>query len=171
MQKALTQMHLTRQQVVSDIGVDRSRSPTVKPCAPWLGWCPHQRVSGGKVLSRRTTCCANRAATALRLAASCLHHRPSALGEFVCRLNARLGTPKAMTATAPTLPRLVYTMLKHGTAAVAQGMAAYEQRYQERVVPHVTRRAKALGHALVRTPEGAPAYPPGSRSSSLEGPR
>jgi transposase len=62
-----------------------------------------------------------------------------------------------MTATAHQLARLVYTMLKHGTASVAQGMAEYEQRDQERVVQHLTRRAKTLGYALVRTAEGASA--------------
>jgi hypothetical protein len=48
-------------------------------------------------------------------------------------------------------------MLKHATASVAQGMAEYEQRYQERVVQQLTRRAKTLGDALVRTAEGASA--------------
>lgn len=143
--------------LVSKIGFDMSRWPTVKHFASWLGLCPHQRVSGGKVLSRRTKLCANRAATALRLAASCLHHSQSALGAFFRRMKARLGTPKAITATAHKLARLVYTMLKHGTAYVAQGMADYEQRYQERVLQHLTRRAKTLGYALVRTAEGAPA--------------
>jgi transposase len=143
--------------LVSEIGFDMSRWPTVKHFASWLGLCPHQRVSGGKVLSRRTKLCANRAATALRLAASCLHHSQSALGAFFRRMKARLGTPKAITATAHKLARLVYTMLKHGTAYVAQGMADYEQRYQERVLQHLTRRAKTLGYALVRTAEGAPA--------------
>lgn len=143
--------------LVSDIGFAMRRWPTVKHFASWLGLCPHQRVSGGKVLSRRTKVCANRAATALRLAASCLHHSQSALGAFFRRLKARLGTPKAMTATAHKLARLVYTMVKHGTAYVAQGMAAYAQRYQERGVQHLTRRAKTLGYALVRTAEGASA--------------
>jgi transposase len=105
--------------LVSEIGFAMSRWPTVKPFTSWLGWCPHQRVSGGKVRSRRTKWCAHRAATALRLAASCLHHRQSALGAFFRRMQARLGTPKAMTATAHTLARLVDTLLKHGTADVA----------------------------------------------------
>ncbi len=64
--------------ILSEIGLDRSRWPTVKHCTAWLGLCPHHRVSGGTVLSRRTKPCANRAATALRLAAACLHHRQSA---------------------------------------------------------------------------------------------
>jgi transposase len=75
--------------LVSAIGFEMSRGPTVKHCASWLGLCPHQRVSGGKVLSRRTKVCANRAATALRLAASCLHHSQSALGAFFRRLKVR----------------------------------------------------------------------------------
>jgi len=75
--------------LVSDIGFEMSRWPTLKPFASWLGLCPHQRVSGGQVLSRRTKLCAHRAATALRLAASCRHHSQSALGAFFRRMKAR----------------------------------------------------------------------------------
>jgi hypothetical protein len=156
--------------LVSEIGFAMSRWPTVKHFASWLGLCPHQQVAGGKVLSRRTKLCATRAAAALRLAASCLHHSQSAWGAFCRRMKARLGTPKATTATAHKLARLVYTMVKHGTVYVAQGMADDEQRYQERVLQHLTRRAKTLGYALMSTAEGAPASPPGARNNSLEGP-
>lgn len=135
---------------VRAIGFERSRWPTVKPFASWLGWCPPHRVSGGKSLSRRTQVGAHRAATALRRAASGLHHRQRARGAFFRRLKARRGTPKAITATAPKLARLVYTRLKHGTAYVAQGMAEDEHRSQERVVQPWTRRANTLGYALGR---------------------
>ena len=64
--------------ILSEVGLAMSRWPTVKPCTSWLGLCPHQRVSGGKGLSRRTKSCANRVATALRLGAAWLHHRHSA---------------------------------------------------------------------------------------------
>ncbi len=64
--------------ILSEMGLERSRWPTVQHFTSWLGLCPHHRVSGGKVLSRRTKPCANRAATALRLAAACLHHSQSA---------------------------------------------------------------------------------------------
>src|SRR5262249_23042367 len=122
---------------------------TVKHFTSWLGLWPHQRVSGGKVLSRRTKSCANRAATALRLAAAALHHSQSALGAFFRRMKARLGAPKAITATAHKLARLIYTMLKHGTAYVRRGMDEHEQQYRERAVKQMTRRAKALGYILV----------------------
>ena len=141
----------------SEIGLDMTRGPTVQHFTSWLGLCPHHRVSGGKVLSRRTKPCANRAATALRLAAACLYHSQSALGAFFRRMKARMGAPKAMTATAHKLARLLYTMLKYGTAYVRQGMDEYEQQYRDRMVKNMTRRAKALGYTLVKAPEGNPA--------------
>jgi hypothetical protein len=140
--------------ILSEIGLDMTRWPTVKHFTSWLGLCPHHRVSGGKVLSRRTKPCANRAATALRLAAACLHHSQSALGAFFRRMKARMGAPKAITATAHKLARLIYTMLKYGTTYVRQGMDEYEQQYRDRMVKNMTRRAKALGYTLVKAPEG-----------------
>jgi transposase len=86
--------------IISEVGLDMSRWPTVQPCTSWLGLYPHQRGSGGKGLSRRTKSGANRVATALRLGAAWLHHSQSALGAFFRRMKARLGAPKAMTATA-----------------------------------------------------------------------
>ena len=142
--------------ILSESGLDMTRWPTVKHCTSWLGLCPHHRVSGGKVLSRRTTPCANRAATALRLAAACFHHSQSALGAFFRRMKARMGAPKAMTATAHTLARLIYPMLKDGTASVRQGMDEYAQQSRDRMVKQMTRRAKALGYTLVKAPEGNP---------------
>jgi hypothetical protein len=67
----------------------------------------------------------SRAALALWLAAGTLHRSRSALGAFFRRLKSRAGAPKAITATAHKLARLVYTLLKEGTVYVAQGMAEY----------------------------------------------
>ncbi len=141
--------------LLSEIGTDMSRWPTEKHFAAWLGLCPLHKISGGKVLSRKVRPSANRAAVALRLAASCLHHSQSALGAFFRRLKARLGTPKAVVATAHKLARLVYRLLKHGEAYVAQGMAEYEQTYRERVVQSLVRKAKALGYKLLPTTDDA----------------
>ena len=145
--------------VLSEIGTDMSRWPSAKHFGSWLGLCPNHRISGGKVLSRRTKPCANRAAAALRLAAQALHRSQSALGAFLRRLKARVGAPKAITATAHKLARLVYSLLKHGTAYVTQGMKEYERRYRERVVRSLSRRAKELGYALVELPAPAAAQP------------
>jgi transposase len=95
-------------------------------------------------------------ATALRLAASGWQRRQSALGAFFRRMKARLGTPKAITATAQKLARLIYTMLKHGTAYVRQSLADDDQHDRDRMVQSLMRRVKALGYALVPTPAGTP---------------
>ena len=54
-----------------------------------------------------------------------------------------------MTATADKLARIVYALLKYGTAYVAQGLEAYETAYRERVVRHVKRKAAARGLVVV----------------------
>jgi hypothetical protein len=102
--------------VISELGLDMNRWPSEKHFTSWLGWCPHQKVSGGQGLSRRTRSTTNRAAAALRLAAASLPHSQSALGAYVRRMKSRLGPPKASTATAPKLARLIYSLLQHGTA-------------------------------------------------------
>ena len=142
--------------VLSEIGTDMSRWPSAKHFCSWLGLCPNHRISGGRVLSRRTKPCANQAATALRLAAQALHRSQSALGAFLRRLKARVGAPKAITATAHKLGRLVYSLLKHGTAYVTQTMEEYEQCYRERLVRNLVRRAGALGYTLIEKQTSPP---------------
>jgi hypothetical protein len=86
---------------------------------------------------------------ALRLAARSLPHSQSALGAFFRRIKVRLGTPKAITATAHKLARLVYSLLKHGRAYVQQGLDAYAAQYRERKITAMARHAKACGYTLV----------------------
>jgi len=136
--------------VLSETGLDMSKWPTSGHFGSWLGLAPNNRISGGKVLSRRTTPTANRAAAALRLAAQSLHHSRSALGAFLRRKAAQKGMPKAITATAYKLARIIYSMLTHRTAFVEQGQDYYERNYRERVLKNLTRRAKDLGYCLLK---------------------
>jgi transposase len=96
---------LTALKVISEIGLDMTRWPTGKHCASWLGLCPGNKLSGGKRYRMRSKPTANRAATALRLAAQGLVKSHSALGAYSRRMRTRLGAPKAMTATAHKLAR------------------------------------------------------------------
>jgi transposase len=91
---------LTALKVISEIGLDLTRWPTSKHCAAWLGLCPGNKLSGGKRYRMRSKPSANRAATALRLAAQGVANSHSALGAYYRRMRARLGAPKAITATA-----------------------------------------------------------------------
>ena len=55
---------LTALKVISEIGLDMTRWPTGKHCASWLGWCPGNKLSGGKRSRMRSKPTANRAASA-----------------------------------------------------------------------------------------------------------
>ena len=111
----------TALKIIAEIGIDMSRWKSEKQFASWLGLCPGSKISGGKVLSSASKKVANRVAAALRMAAYALIRSKSALGAYIRRQRARLGAPKAITATAHKLARLVYSMLKHGTAYVDAG--------------------------------------------------
>lgn len=140
----------TALKVLSEIGRDMTRWPSAKHFGSWLGLAPNNRVSGGKVLSRRTMPTANRAATALRVAAQSLHRSKSALGAFLRRKAAHLGMPKAITATAYKLARIIYSMLANGSDFVEPGQDAYERAHTARVVHSLSRRAHDLGYDLVK---------------------
>ncbi|HLC20601.1 MAG TPA: IS110 family transposase [Candidatus Methylomirabilis sp.] len=138
--------------LISEIGLDMSRWPSEKHFASWLGLCPGSKISGGRVLSSRSKRCANRAAAAFRLAAHGLHNAHSALGAFLRRKKAQLGAPKAITATAHKIARLVYALLRYGSDYVEVGEQEYERRYRARIVNNLERRARTFGFTLVRDP-------------------
>ena len=141
--------------VLSEVGADMSRFPSDKHFASWLGLCPGTRITGGKVLSGKTKRCANRAAQALRLAAAALRSSQSALGAYFRRLCSRMDKPKAVTAAAHKLARLIYSMLTKGEEYTDQGQDYYEKRYRERVLHQLARRAEKLGMRLVTTQQPA----------------
>jgi len=91
--------------------------------------------------------------------ASSLYHSRSALGAFHRRLKARLGAPKAITATAHKLACLIYRMLRFGSDYLDRGQDYYERRYQGRVVTTLMRRAQELGYTLTRIEHLSPAAP------------
>ena len=103
---------LTVQTIVSEVGLDPNRFPTVKHFCSWLGLCPGSKISGGKVITAQTRKVVNRAANAFRIAAQSLSRSQSALGAFYRRLRSRLGAPKAITATAHKLARMVNNLKK-----------------------------------------------------------
>ena len=94
---------------------------------------------------------AQRAATAFRLAARSLSNSKSALGAFYRRLRARIGAPKAITATAYKVPKLFYRMLKTKQPYEEIGQAAYDERFRARRLRSLRRMATELGFSLVPT--------------------
>jgi transposase len=134
--------------ILSEIGPDLSRFASIKHFCSWLGLCPGTKISGGKVLSARTRRSANRVRQALKLAAMSLSRNDSALGAFYRRLCARMDKPRANTAVAHKLARMVYFMLTRGEAFVDQGQQHYEEQQRQRSIAALRRRASALGFQI-----------------------
>lgn len=145
---------LTVQDILSEIGTDMSPWPTVKHFASWLRLAPNNKVTGGKVKQRGTLPSQNRANTAFRMAAQSLARSDCALGAFYRRIRARQGGPKAVTATAHKLARIVYFMLKNRQPYHDPGADYYEEQYRIRAVRNLKRKAAKLGMRL--EPIGAP---------------
>jgi transposase len=133
------------QTLISEVGLDMTRWKSEAHFASWLGLCPDNRISGDRVLHRGTRRVINRAATALRLAATTLLRSQSYLGAQYRRLRARLGAPKAITAMAHKLARLVYRMLTWGQEYVDKGLQYYEDRHRKQQVQLLKKKAAKLG--------------------------
>lgn len=145
----------TVMKILSEIGTDLSHFANVKHFCSWLGLCPATKISGGKILSARTKHSANRVRQALKMAAMSLSHSDSALGAFYRRLCSRMDKPRANTATAHKLARMVYFMLTRGEAFVDQGQQRYEEQQRERSSAALKRRATALGFQINPFPAAA----------------
>ena len=128
----LTQIHglgpYLALKLVGECGTNLSAWPTAKHFTSWLGLAPHNKISGGKVLSSKTRRTSNRAATLLWLAAVTVGRTDTALGAFFCRLSGRVGKAKAVTATARKIAVLFYNTLRHGMAYADPGASYYEDR-------------------------------------------
>ena len=111
-----------------------------------VGIMPGQPCQRGQSVAPRHV--VNRAANALRQAANALIRSRSYLGAQCRRLRTKLGAPKAITAMAHRLARLVYRMLKYGQRYVDKGTEYYEQRYRNQQVQLLRKNATKLGFQI-----------------------
>ena len=136
---------LTAHTLLTEVGPDLSRFANASAFASWLGLCPDNRISGGKILFVKTRVVKNRAAMALRMAAQSLHRSHSSLGQYYRRMRAKLGTPKAITAVAHKLARIIYHLLTTGQpydeTVSGQNDIQYQQRFETRLANRLGRAA------------------------------
>lgn len=135
--------------LLAELGADlKSAFPTDAHFASWQGLCPNPKISGGKILRHGTRQVKHRVATIFRLAAQSLHHSHTALGAFFRRLRAKLGSPKAITATAHKLARIYYHLATTRTAYDESVFARNEELHQQRRLARLRREATELGFDL-----------------------
>ena len=133
----------------SEVGRDMSRWPTAAHFVSWLGLCPDNDISGGKVLWRGARRTKSRAGTLFRLAAHSLHRDRTPMGDYLRRMKAKLGPAAATTATAHKIAIIFYTMI---TKQVEYDASLWTQRdamREKRLEARLHKQAAQRGYKLV----------------------
>jgi hypothetical protein len=134
--------------ILSEVGLNPNAFQTEKHFCSWLGLSPNNRITGGRIKSSKTKKVVNRAAGAFRMAAQSLTRSLSALGGYYRRMCMRIGAPQAITATAHKLARIFYHLWKNGGTYQDPGPLYYEQKYKQRVINNMIKKAKQLGFQI-----------------------
>jgi len=122
---------------------------TAKHFGSWLGLCPDNRITGGKIYSVRTRDVKSRVAEALRLAAQSLHRAQNYFGDLYRRWQARLGSPKAITAMAHKLARILWHLLKFKQPFNPAVFAKEEAKLKRKKLQRLQTIAATLNYSLV----------------------
>ncbi len=134
--------------VLAEVGLDIDKFSSSSRFSSWLGLTPRNDVTGGKVIRRGTKSCANRVATALRLAAQAAGRTQTEVGSFFRRISSRAGKAVAITATARKLSVMIWNMLTHGQEYHRRSAEAAEKRFKQRQIDLLVKRAKNMGLAV-----------------------
>lgn len=137
------------QTVIMEVGTDMNKFPDEKHFCSWLGLAPKHEISGGKVLKNSTLKTKNRAGQAFRMAANSVKQADCVFGVMYRRLRARLGPAQATVATAHTLARVVYRMLKFQVEYEPLSMNEYQKHYEEQQIKYMRKKAAKFGFQLV----------------------
>lgn len=139
--------------LLSELGADLQAWERGANFVSWLGLSPTAHSSAGRVKSTRTNTVKNRASQVFQLAAQSAGRSKTALGAFYRRMKARIGAPKALTATARKIALIFYQMVTKREPYREASEVAYTQQQKDRVVTRLKRQAKHFGFVL--TPQEA----------------
>jgi transposase len=130
--------------VLTEVGPDLSAFPTEKHFSSWLGLCPDHRISGGKILSRRTRRVVNRLSDALRLAATTLENSASAMGSLLSPDESPVGCSRGSNSYG------TQTSTDHLSNAQIRGRvrAARHRRVRAKVPSTKTRKPDAQSRCV-----------------------
>ena len=138
--------------LLSEVGPTVARFATPAQFASWMGLCPDNRITGGKIKSATTRKVKGRLANALRVAAQALHRSQTVLGDYFRRMKARLGAPEAITATAYKLARILHHLISHRCSFDESVFAREEELHRHRKERALRKQAKLMGFQLHPVP-------------------
>ena len=135
--------------LVCELGPEfAEKFPTAKHFGSWLGLCPDNRITGGKIYSVKTRAVKSRVAGALRMAAQSLARAQNYFGDLYRRWKARLGGPKAITAMAHKLARVLWHLLKFKQAFDWTVFAKEEEKMKRKKLARLQTLAASLNYQL-----------------------
>ena len=117
--------------------------------ASWLGLCPDNRISGGRVLKAGTRKVSNRIANILRMAANALSREHGRIGEFVRRFKGRLGKAEGIVVGAHKLARILWALIVSGQPYDEAKAFAITPATTARRLKNLQNQAKALNMTLL----------------------
>jgi transposase len=140
---------LSAQVIVSEIGTDMSRFPTVGHLLSWAGLCPRNNESAGKRRSTRLRKGAPWLKTMLvQCAWAAKRTKDSYLRAQFLRLKSRRGPQKAVCAVAASILTAAYHMLKDGTLYLDLGADHFVRRSKTTHTQRVVKTLEHLGYAV-----------------------
>ena len=141
---------LVLQRIISEVGLDMSKWPTMKNYTSWLALSPNNKITGGKIISSATAKTKSRANNAFRMAAMGVARSNCPIGRFYHKMKAREGSQSAITATAHKLARIFYVMVSKQVEYSEEIANGDEEKNKKRMIKNLQRRAKELGYELVQ---------------------
>lgn len=136
--------------LIAEVGTDMSRWKSEKEFVSWLGLAPNNRISGGRILNKRSKKKKKKAAIMLRMAVSGLHHEANdtALGAFYRKKRGQIGPSKAITAAARKLACMVFRALSTGKPFVELGADGYRALQKDKYLRRVRKQVAQWGLKL-----------------------
>ena len=117
-------------QIISEVGTDMSKFPTANHFASYLGFVPHNKITGGNIISSRTDRIKSSAAQAFKKVIPSISQTETALGSFYRRLMPRIGKGQAIVATCRKLAILFYNTIAFGKQYTEYGEAQYKLKQE-----------------------------------------
>lgn len=137
---------LVAQVIVSEVGVDMARFPTVGHLISWAGMCSRNDESAGKRRSSRLRKGAPWLKTTLVQAAWCATRaKDTYLRSQFLRLRGRRGSRKAIMAVAASMLTSAYFMLKRDEDYQDLGAQHFDEIDRTRTIGRLVRRLQTLG--------------------------
>jgi transposase len=136
-------------EIISEIGLNMNKWPTVKNFTAWLNLAPNNKISGGKLLSSKRSKKKNKAGQIFKMAAFAVQRSKNWLALFYHRIKSRSGPAIATTATARKIAVIFYNMLRNRLEFNPIPLETYALHFKEQQLRKMTKQAKRMGFKLM----------------------